>query len=355
MTQTVFVTGATGFVGSHIVKALLDAGYNVVGAARGSKAEYMKKACDKYGNRLRIVEVNDIFEDKIDPDALKGIDALIHTATPWATSTPLEQMIPKSVSGALNIIDQAEKAGVKSVIVTGSVASVANSFTEPFYSNDDWNPMTKEQVLSSKNSLEVYAVSKKYAELAIWEWAEKHPHVEVAVILPPLIFGPYAREFFYLESGPKNHSTNKFFYGIISPEAGYPHHGFWIDVRDVAKCHVKALKAPPTSTVGRKRLIIASPHDMEYGDVLKFLAEARPQLKSRLNKTDPPKWMHYHLPCDFARIEELLGIKKEDFFTRDDTLLNTIDDYLALEEEWAKQGIDVTLNQGSTGVVSTKK
>ncbi|THU80424.1 hypothetical protein K435DRAFT_501848 [Dendrothele bispora CBS 962.96] len=62
--------------------------------------------------------------------------------------------------------------------------------------------------------------------------------------------------------------------------------------------------------------------------------------------------MHYHLPCDFARIEEVLGIKKEDFFTRDETLLNTIDDYLALEEEWVKQGIDVTLNQGKPRVVS---
>ncbi|THU92908.1 NAD(P)-binding protein, partial [Dendrothele bispora CBS 962.96] len=336
--------GASGFVGSHIVKALLDAGYNVVAAARGSKAEYMKKACDKYGDRLSIVEVNDIFEDKINPNVLQGVDALIHTATPW-TSTPLKEMVSKSISGALNIIDQAEKAGVKSVIVTGSLASVVNSFTEPFYSNDDWNSITKEQVLSSKEAMQIYAVSKKYAELVIWEWAEKYPHVEVAVILPPLNFGPYVREFFDLESGPKNHSTNKFFYGLIFPEVGYPNHGFWIDVRDVAKCHVKALKAPPTSVVGRKRLIIASPHDMEYGDALKFLAEARPQLKSRLNKTDPPKWLHYRLPCDFARIEEVLGIKKEHFFTRNETILNTIDDYLVLEEEWVKQGIDTRLDQ----------
>ncbi|THU83249.1 hypothetical protein K435DRAFT_871470 [Dendrothele bispora CBS 962.96] len=73
--------------------------------------------------RSSVVEVNDIFEDKIDPDVLEGVDALFYAATPWLTSTPLEQMVPKSISGPLNIIDQAEKAGVKSVIVTGSLAS----------------------------------------------------------------------------------------------------------------------------------------------------------------------------------------------------------------------------------------
>ncbi|THU91706.1 NAD(P)-binding protein [Dendrothele bispora CBS 962.96] len=305
MTQTVFVTGATGFVGSHIVKALMEA------------ATIKLATSTVTGDRLRVVEVNDIFEDKIDPDVLKGVDALIHAATPWPTSTPLEQMVPRSISGALNIIDQAEKAGVKSVIMTGSLASVVNSFTEPFYSDDDWNSITiKEQVLSSKEAMEeIYAVSKKYAELVIWKWAGN-----ILMLRSPL--------------------TAAHLWAIR-----YPDFGFWIDVRDVAKCDVKALKAPPTSVVGRKRLIITSPHDMEYADALKFLAEARPQLKSRLNKTDPPKRMHYRLPCDFARIEEVLGIKKEQFFTRNETILNKIDGYLALEEKWVKQGIDTTLDQ----------
>ena len=39
--------------------------------------------------------------------------------------------------------------------------------------------MTKEDVLHSDDKYVIYAASKKYAELAVWEWAEAHPDVDV--------------------------------------------------------------------------------------------------------------------------------------------------------------------------------
>ena len=39
--------------------------------------------------------------------------------------------------------------------------------------------MTKEDGLHSEEKHVIYAASKKYAELAVWEWAEAHPHVDV--------------------------------------------------------------------------------------------------------------------------------------------------------------------------------
>lgn len=42
----------------------------------------------------------------------------------------------------------------------------------------DWNPMTKEDAINAHPFI-VYEISKKYAELAVWEWAEAHPHVDV--------------------------------------------------------------------------------------------------------------------------------------------------------------------------------
>ena len=43
----------------------------------------------------------------------------------------------------------------------------------------DWNPVTKENALHSDEKRIIYAASKKYAELAVWEWAEAHPDVDV--------------------------------------------------------------------------------------------------------------------------------------------------------------------------------
>ena len=39
--------------------------------------------------------------------------------------------------------------------------------------------MSKEDALHSNENWVAYEAAKKYAELAVWEWAEAHPHVDV--------------------------------------------------------------------------------------------------------------------------------------------------------------------------------
>ena len=48
--------------------------------------------------------------------------------------------------------------------------------------------MTKEVALHSDDKAVVYAASKKYAELAVWEWAEAHPDVDVTTSKSILLF-----------------------------------------------------------------------------------------------------------------------------------------------------------------------
>jgi nucleoside-diphosphate-sugar epimerase len=47
----------------------------------------------------------------------------------------------------------------------------------------DWNPMTREEI-SAADPVEAYAGAKKFGELAVWEWAEAHPHVDVTTSKP---------------------------------------------------------------------------------------------------------------------------------------------------------------------------
>ena len=76
------MTGATGFIGAHIVDCLLSRGLTVRGATRSlGKGQAMIDARSQHASRLSFVQMAD-FENPGDlSEALNGVDAVIHTAS----------------------------------------------------------------------------------------------------------------------------------------------------------------------------------------------------------------------------------------------------------------------------------
>ncbi|KAF7362963.1 Epimerase domain-containing protein [Mycena venus] len=339
--ELVFVTGASGFLGSHVMLQLLEKGHRVRAAARGAKADHLRSSYATYGDRLEVVKITDIAHDKF-PEALAGVDGIIHIASPLPGRADPAEILANdfhrqaAVEGTLNVVVQGEKAGVKRMVVTSSIATVINPNNT--FTDQDWNPVTREEALTGGNEMETYSASKTFAEMALWEWADKHPHVEVTTLNPTFFYGPFTPHFPLPAPDFGAISTNLLVYNLLFKDGVPPYHARYIDVRDVAKAHILALNSRSTAEVGRKRIVFSSPHGWPWQKTLDFIAERRPALRERFIAATPEDTAPDVLPMDFKRVEEVLGMKTADFYPIEETMLETFDALIQAEDQWRSAG-----------------
>ncbi|KAG6847100.1 hypothetical protein H0H93_010088, partial [Arthromyces matolae] len=232
-------------------------------AARGRRVAELAESYKKFGSRFTAIEVKDLTRDQF-PEALDGVDAVIHAAAPMPGKEDTASMINSAVEGLLNVVRQAEKAGIKRIVVTSSMVTVLNP--DGGLTDKDWYPTNKEEALKT-TGYESYPAAKTLAEKELWAFADAHPHVDITTINPPYIYGPFAET--HIDTLPAGHydslSTDLIIYRLLTPEGDFPLSFPQIDVRDIAHAHVLALTSPPTltSSVGRKRILIASPHGFD--------------------------------------------------------------------------------------------
>ncbi len=80
----VLVTGANGYLATWVVKKYLEAGYSVRGTVRSSsKSAFLNDRFAHYGDRFELAVVEDITKDGAFDEAVKDVDAIAHTASPF--------------------------------------------------------------------------------------------------------------------------------------------------------------------------------------------------------------------------------------------------------------------------------
>ena len=113
--DTVFLTGASGFVGAHILRALLDAGYNVKALTRRTKIENVENVAGDL-NRPGDLE-----------PALRGCRYLVHCAAEYSFAPKDRAAIARvNVLGTAGLFAAAHLAGVERGVLTGSSAAVGH-------------------------------------------------------------------------------------------------------------------------------------------------------------------------------------------------------------------------------------
>jgi len=172
--QCVLVTGANGFVGSHVIDALLQSGYSVKAVVR----HFWNKAPQG-------VEV--IYADLSLPvnwsEALVGVSTIIHLAArvhqmDESPQMAIDEFRNINTRATLELAEQAARAGVKRFIYLSTIA-VNGSFTAP----DEY--FTEQ---SQPNPKSAYAISKYESELGLRKLSQLYS-MEVTMIRPPMVYG----------------------------------------------------------------------------------------------------------------------------------------------------------------------
>ena len=105
--KKVLVTGASGFIAKHIVRELLDKGYDVRGTIRSDKRKAEIEAL--FPDATIEFAKLDLMADEGWDDALAGVDVLMHTASPFPNGDPddPEELIRPAVDGTLRALNAA--------------------------------------------------------------------------------------------------------------------------------------------------------------------------------------------------------------------------------------------------------
>lgn len=167
----VLVTGGSGFVGSHIVKRLLERGYEVRSLGRSPQPEMKERGADVY--------CGDITDAGIVEAACSGVDAVFHVAARAGVWGNWLSYYRPNVIGTRNVLTACKAKGVRRLIYTSTPSVVFNR--EAICGADESLPYGCKWLCN-------YAHTKAIAEKEAL--AANSSSLRVVVLRPHLVFGP---------------------------------------------------------------------------------------------------------------------------------------------------------------------
>ncbi|KAI0716798.1 NAD dependent epimerase/dehydratase [Earliella scabrosa] len=263
----VLVTGINGFIAGWIAKELLEHGFSVRGTVRSlDKAAPIAKALASYSDRLEFVSVEDITKPGAFDEAVKGVDAIVHAASPVHLSgNHPDEYIRPALDGTTSILHSASVPGltVQRIVIISSLAAVVNVGRGPpmVFDETDWNETAPAEVAekgADARPIAKYHTSKKLAEQAAWDHVRAGREKgtigwDLVSLCPPWVFGPVLGA-----QTPKdlNFSIATWFSLAVKEEGRTPGgvRGSWTDVRDFAFATRAVLVKPEA---GGERFIIS--------------------------------------------------------------------------------------------------
>jgi nucleoside-diphosphate-sugar epimerase len=322
--QTLLITGATGFIGQHVLQQALSRGYNVRATVRSDKSK--SKLPSEFDSaissgQLTFASVSDItvaanYEQAF-KDTTHPITGILHLASPFSfdVTDMKKDLLDPALDGTRAILEAAVQYGqgeLRRIVITSSFAAIVDlkqgyrpGYT---YSEKDWFEISYDEAAKADAST-AYCASKSLAEKLAWDFVrQQKPSFDLTTIAPAWVFGPHVGglergvDFKSLNASSATLATKLLDQNEIPPID----FGAYGDVRDVALAHILAFEK---SEAGGERFLVSNHFDYQAG--VDALREALPEIKTRVPEGRPgaiatEKEVYQ---VDGSKAERVLGVK----------------------------------------------
>ncbi|PYH42570.1 putative 3-beta hydroxysteroid dehydrogenase/isomerase [Aspergillus saccharolyticus JOP 1030-1] len=306
----IFITCATGFIGSATALEALKAGYRLrIGVRKNS--DKLKELLSDYSDQTEFVIISNLTDEAVFRGKLDGVDYVLHLASPVPHGIDKEAYFPPAIKGILAILKESEKvSSIKKVVITSSAVSLfpldgipegavvkeANDWDLTVDPNanfvDPNDPVT--------SAMTLYQVSKLLADKAAWDfWKTNKPHYSLVTLYPVYVYG---HNLMQVSAEGIQAGSNGIFWNTVmkgTPAGDLAITG--VHVQDVAEAHIKALQ--PEIEGGSKYLLAGKP--TTWNDVARIVREAYPNIGGKLTEGAQGA----SVPTDTSKAENELGIK----------------------------------------------
>lgn len=293
--KKVLITGADGFIGSHVTESLVREGYSV-------RAFVMYNSFNSWGWLDQVsVETKksiEIFAGDIrDPhgvnDAMRGCDAVLHLAAliaiPYSYHSP-DTYIDTNVKGTLNVLQAARELGVKRVIHTS---------TSEVYGTAQFVPITEEHPLQGQSP---YSASKIGADQLAYSFYSSF-NLPVVIARPFNTYGPRqsARAIIPTVITQIANGAKQLKLGTITPTRDFSY------VQDTVNAFIATLKSD--NALGEV-VNFGSNFEISIADIVALIAEqmnVKIEITADIERMRPAKSEVERLWADNSKAKKLFG------------------------------------------------
>jgi nucleoside-diphosphate-sugar epimerase len=281
----VLVTGANGFIGSHVAERLARDGHDVLALVRPASSTALLE-----GVAARVVR-GDVTDRASLDAAAKGVDAVVHVAGFASDWGPWSRFLSVNVEGTKNVAQAAAAAGAKRLVHVSS--AVLHGF-RGYRGADESAPIPKSRF--------PYNESKRLAEEWLREFAASSP-LEVVSVRPGNVFGPKDHTFL----GP-------YMDVLVAGKGGYVSGGRAFTCPAYVENLADAIeRATFVDAAKGEAFLVTDGHDVDWRTFTERLADLLEVKRPRLSV---PLWLGYPLAGTMEGLYALVRAKKPPLLTR---------------------------------------